>query len=273
MNQQFKIQNLINMLLLLGMALLLIFYQNRMQSIHSDMTNILAQGFHDAESVQQIIKPLQQQLQELLSQLQLYLLLLIITMGVNIVVIWLKRPTAQALTQSSSPQSEAATAAQYFDPLTGLYSRSVLGDLISHELARTKRAQTNATVLLIGIDQLATLRKTNTKIANHACHEIGQTLKNTSRRGDYVFYMGEGRFLVYLSDCKERYTINAAERFRTAVESTKYQYNDQPLPLTVSVGIAASTSIYVIDELKIMAESALQQASASGNCSVLHSPE
>ncbi len=77
------------------------------------------------------------------------------------------------------------------DPLTGLYSRSVLDEIACHEMAQARRAGEPLTAALIGIDQFQTISDMFGHAAGNAvlC-AIGQLCQTTLRAPDMVARYG-----------------------------------------------------------------------------------
>lgn len=152
------------------------------------------------------------------------------------------------------------------DPQTGLFSHHVIDEILQHEVARAKRANSLATVICLGIDNQPLLKQ----YADEAISHCASIIQKNTRSGDYAFRLNQESFLLYLNDCKPKFTINAAERFRKAIENEPLLVANQQLSLTASIGIAATTEQYDHSTMLKACQNAMQQASSSGgNCTVL----
>jgi diguanylate cyclase (GGDEF)-like protein len=168
--------------------------------------------------------------------------------------------------QTVVQDNNAAQAITVNDPQTGLFSHYVLEEILEHEVARAQRANSLATLICLGLDDHALLKQYGDEAIKH-CAKI---IQQNTRSGDYAFKLNKDTFLLYLNDCKPKYTINAAERFRKALEKTSLTIANHDMTFTVSIGIAASAEQYNHSTLLTAAQNAMQQAhSSGGNCSVL----
>ncbi len=101
---------------------------------------------------------------------------------------------------------------------------------------------------------------------------IGRMLEGEKRGMDVAARIGGEEFALLLPDCDEHEAYLAAERLRTRFAAL---FASQPLPLTMSFGVATYPDHAVTDDrLLSVADEALYAAKALGrDRSVLHSPE
>ena len=95
------------------------------------------------------------------------------------------------------------------------------------------------------------------------------------RSYDFVGRYGGEEFLIVLNNCNLPSALQRAEQIRRAIASTPVQTARGPVPVTMSLGILASTEWGVLpaEELLREADVALYKAKAAGrNCVKLASP-
>jgi two-component system cell cycle response regulator len=155
------------------------------------------------------------------------------------------------------------------DPLTSLWNRGVIVELMAGEINRARREMTCTSVMLCDIDHF--------KLVNdqHG-HNIGDdVLKEVARRHqsvrsyDMVGRYGGEEFLVILNRCEPTKAQARAEDLRMAISSRPIATRAEALTVTISIGLALSTDFAncAADQMIQAADEALYAAKAGGrNC-------
>ena len=156
------------------------------------------------------------------------------------------------------------------DPLTGLFNRGVIMDLLSRELSRTHREHGCTTILLGDVDHFKNVNDTLGHVTgDEVLREIARRLLASLRSYDFVGRYGGEEFLIVLNNCNLPSALLRAEQIRRAIASTPVQTARDPVPVTMSLGILASTEWGVLpaEELLREADVALYKAKDAGrNC-------
>ena len=156
------------------------------------------------------------------------------------------------------------------DPLTGLFNRGVILDLLSRELSRSRREDGCTTILLGDVDHFKNVNDTLGHVTgDEVLREIARRLLGSVRSYDFVGRYGGEEFLVVLNNCNLPSALQRAEEIRRAIASAPVQTVRGPVPVTMSLGILASTEWGVLpaEELLREADVALYKAKAAGrNC-------
>jgi diguanylate cyclase (GGDEF)-like protein/PAS domain S-box-containing protein len=123
------------------------------------------------------------------------------------------------------------------DPLTGVYNRAALNQHLTHELLQ-RNGGSELAVMFFDLDNFKTINDTfghdaGDQLLIYVAERVGQAL----RRGDLVGRPGGDEFVV---SCRVRSgddALEIGERLRQEI-AAGFRYNDQPLHVTASLGIA-----------------------------------
>ena len=135
-------------------------------------------------------------------------------------------------------ENDGDSAPARIDPLTRLWSRGAVIDILQRELSHTRRDGSGLGVLLIDIDHLRELNASHGHEAGDAAiQEIVRRLRAHLRPYDSIGRFGGEEFLAVLPGTDREGTILAGERIRIAVEREELV---KGIKLTVSLGAAAA---------------------------------
>lgn len=128
------------------------------------------------------------------------------------------------------------------DPLTGLYNRQFLNELLAKEWARSQRYSYSLSLIIADIDDF---KKVNDgyghPVGDIALIKIAEVLSANLRKGDCLARYGGEEFLFVLPQSDARAAYNAAERFRMAARELIIPLDKgQRLTLTISCGVSTA---------------------------------
>lgn len=162
------------------------------------------------------------------------------------------------------------------DPLTGLFNRGVIMDLLSRELSRTRREDGCTTILLGDVDRFKNVNDSLGHVTgDEVLREIARRLLASVRSYDFAGRYGGEEFLMVLNNCNSASALQRAEEIRRAIASAPIQTTRGQVSVTMSLGILASSEWgpLPVEELLREADVALYKAKAAGrNCVKLASP-
>ncbi|MDH5654935.1 MAG: EAL domain-containing protein [Spirochaetia bacterium] len=163
----------------------------------------------------------------------------------------------------------------YYDSLTHLPNRRLLGDRIHHALASSARNQKMGSLLFIDIDNF---KKLNDSLGHSLGDElllaVAQRLNVSVREGDSVSRFGNDEFVVMLEDLSESKEESAGQARIVAekilsVLNEPYQLSSCTHHCTSSIGITLfSGTNETPDELLKQADLAMHQAKDTGKNSI-----
>jgi diguanylate cyclase (GGDEF)-like protein len=127
------------------------------------------------------------------------------------------------------------------DPLTGLFNRRAMEELLRFELKRHARYPSPLTVGLVDVDHFKRINTAYLLTGGDAVlRGLARLLSSTLREVDSVGRLGGEEFLVIARETNEDGAHRLAERIRQAVASTPFCYEDQPISITVSLGLTVA---------------------------------
>jgi two-component system cell cycle response regulator len=129
------------------------------------------------------------------------------------------------------------------DSLTELYNHRHAIDLVSNEVQRMGRYQDNFSVLMIDVDHFKDINDRHGHPAGDGVlRELAQIIKETLRTVDAVGRYGGEEFIAILPHTAYDEARLTAERVRVKVASRSFRAGLEPIPVTVSVGVATYPS-------------------------------
>jgi two-component system cell cycle response regulator len=153
------------------------------------------------------------------------------------------------------------------DPLTNLWNRKGIMEIMHQEVSRASRNGKTLSVIMVDVDNF----KMTNDIYGHPAGdkllaEMAERMRGTIRSYDAVGRLGGDEFLVVLPDCDPESALYLAERLRRRLTLACSILPDDTCPTTVSMGVAA-TSMGIgldADDLILAADSALLRAKQKG---------
>ena len=162
------------------------------------------------------------------------------------------------------------------DPLTSLFNRGVIVDLLARELTRTRREKGCTVVMLGDLDHFKAVNDTyGHLIGDEVLREVARRLLASARSYDFVGRYGGEEFLIVLNNCDSSQALARAEEVRSGIANLPIHTARGPLSITMSLGILASREwdLHLVDEILNKTDQALYQAKADGrNCVRLATP-
>ena len=153
------------------------------------------------------------------------------------------------------------------DPLTGAYNKGALHMRGAESFKRAKLLKVPMTIAVFDIDHFKKVNDTwGHPAGDYVLKELAQVIGTKLIRLDDFFarYGGE-EFVVVLFGSNSTQGAEIGERFRATIEGHKFTYQGQPLPITISVGVASiEPDMPTWDELFGKADSALYTSKRTG---------
>lgn len=152
------------------------------------------------------------------------------------------------------------------DPLTGLYNRRYLEEVLARELIIAERKGHSISAIMGDLDHF---KRVNDNYGHRAGDEVlrifGKLLRSCSRASDVDCRYGGEEFLLLLPDMDEASAIERAETLRAALASTPIEFEGSVIAITGSFGVACfPRHAQTGDSLIAAADKALYAAKDAG---------
>ncbi len=158
----------------------------------------------------------------------------------------------------------------YFDELTKLPKRSIMQRIIETNIGNLHRGYIKDFVfLLLDIDQFKAVNDTHGHQAgDQVLVSLAEVMSSTKRQEDEIGRYGGDEFCAFSIGGLQN-GLQFAERLRLAVEATDFFYNQQLLPVTVSIGLVTASQLAAsgkinVEELVRVADRRLYTAKQGG---------
>jgi diguanylate cyclase (GGDEF)-like protein len=162
---------------------------------------------------------------------------------------------------------EALRAQSVKDPLTGLYNRRYLQEMLEREIRRAARAEQPLGILMLDLDHFKKFNDTyGHEAGDTILREVGAFLIKSIRVEDTVCRFGGEEFVIVLPTASAEASHSRAERIRAKLRELTVLHQGLSMgKITVSIGVAAlpanGTSAA---ELLAAADAALYRAKRAG---------
>lgn len=158
------------------------------------------------------------------------------------------------------------------DPLTGLYNRTYLDDIISREMTLSYRSARPISFLLVDVDRFkAVNNRYGHRMGDEMLKDIAMLIKQHVRATDVVSRYGGEEFALALYDSEQQAALEIAKRICRSIAQKHWAWVDDNLSITVSIGMASyPRSNNEQTDLIELAERALYQAKRLGRNRVVY---
>ena len=154
------------------------------------------------------------------------------------------------------------------DQKTELYNHSFFMKRLEEELARLRRYKSRTTLLMLDVDHFKKFNDTFGHLAgDKVLKAVARSIHDNIRLEDLASRFGGEEFSVLLIQCDPDKGYLIGERIRQAIEDRKVEFAGKELSVTVSIGVAhTSTENLVADSATLIdrADQALYVAKKTG---------
>lgn len=160
------------------------------------------------------------------------------------------------------------------DFLTGLPNRSRIKEFFEREKSRAAREQEPLSLLIIDLDHFKVVNdRFGHEAGDRALVFFADLLRTRLRGTDLAGRLGGEEFGVILVNTGTEAATQVAEELRLALEQAEVQHDGQPIPLTMSVGVAElGVDGITLQDLLAAADQRLYEAKDEGRNRVIPPP-
>ena len=128
------------------------------------------------------------------------------------------------------------------DGLTDIPNKRYLLEFLARELSRSIRYKRPISLIMFDIDRFKTINDDRGHLCgDYVLRELASRLKTIVRAEELLARYGGEEFAVVLPECPREEALRVGERIRALVEATPFRFDDVPIVITVSVGVACVT--------------------------------
>lgn len=152
------------------------------------------------------------------------------------------------------------------DTLTQLPNRRNGLDFLASEWLFAQNSGAPLACIILDIDHFKRINDTFSHAAGDAVlRQLAELLRTISRSEDVVFRYGGEEFVAVLTNANQRVALQIGERLRATTEKTEFNWENQRIPVTISVGVAMANGSEA-DSLDLIkaADAALYAAKEGG---------
>jgi diguanylate cyclase (GGDEF)-like protein len=125
------------------------------------------------------------------------------------------------------------------DGLTQIHNQRYLVEFVDRELSRSARHHRPLALILFDIDWFKTINDELGHLGgDFTLRELSNCVRRTVRREDLFARYGGEEFALVLVETPLEGAVEVAERIRQSVEKHAFRFEDKPISLTVSLGVA-----------------------------------
>jgi diguanylate cyclase (GGDEF)-like protein len=157
------------------------------------------------------------------------------------------------------------------DGLTQVYNKRYLLEAIEREIARARRYDRPLSVLMFDIDHFKKVNDSFGHLAgDQVLKDLAALVSSRVRREEVLGRYGGEEFLIVLPETDEKGATELADQIRRRVEAHPFQFDDERILVTISVGVATLGQQNLdVNTLLRLADENLYKAKRQGrNCVV-----
>jgi len=151
------------------------------------------------------------------------------------------------------------------DPLTKTYNRQFMFAKLPDEINRAIRYNTPLSIIIFDVDFFKKFNDTyGHNAGDFVLKQLAHLVKARIRSMDLLIRYGGEEFLIIAPETGIEDANILAERIRQEVEGAEFVFEEKPLKVTISLGVAEYSNPLKIEEFIKIADSALYKAKQNG---------
>jgi diguanylate cyclase (GGDEF)-like protein len=125
------------------------------------------------------------------------------------------------------------------DGLTRVYNKRSFDEALEREVSRSRRYHRYLSLLLFDIDHFKKINDSRGHLAGDAIlRQLADLVSTNVRREDMIARVGGEEFALLVPEVAAEGARIVAEKLRAVIERATFKFEDQPIPVTASFGVA-----------------------------------
>ena len=151
------------------------------------------------------------------------------------------------------------------DPLTHLYNRRGMQEIMEREITRCKRYRRPCSLILFDIDFFKLINdRYGHDGGDHCLITLAQALRQQLRTEDAMGRWGGEEFLILLPETTQQQALQVADKLRQSVAQTPLLYRQHQIPVSITAGVVEYDLHSDLDGCIEKADKALYQGKQAG---------
>jgi len=152
------------------------------------------------------------------------------------------------------------------DGLTQVHNKRYFDEVLEREVSRSARYGVRFSIILFDIDHFKEVNDSRGHLAGDAVlRQLGTLVNANIRRDDVVCRTGGEEFTIVTPETDRKGAIGLAEKIRRLVEKTRFEFEKERVPVTISAGVAEwDAAMELGDQLVADADAKLYEAKGGG---------
>lgn len=151
------------------------------------------------------------------------------------------------------------------DALTGIWNRQALNEMMEKEHDRWQRYQRPLSIVIWDVDFF---KRVNDNYGHDAGDKVLKTIarifQQATRDADFIARFGGEEFVGVFPETRLEDALALANKIRKKIATSKFHYEQKPVPITASAGLATFSPGDSIEDVFKRADKALYQAKETG---------
>jgi len=174
----------------------------------------------------------------------------------------------QEMEQESTELRQAAEESRELalkDALTGIWNRQALNEDLEREFARWQRYQKPLSIVVWDIDFF---KRVNDEYGHAAGDKVLKTIARifmqATRDADFIARFGGEEFVGVFPETRLEDALSLANKIREKIATSKFHYENKPVPITASAGLATFRPNDTVEDVFKRADAALYRSKETG---------
>lgn len=151
------------------------------------------------------------------------------------------------------------------DSLTALPNRDAYQERSDFEFKRWQRYQNPLALAVVDIDHFKKINDSfGHQVGDKVLKLVSNSIRKRLREVDFMARYGGEEFVILLPQTPAPVALQMLDKLRGAVAATGFHYKNQPVKITVSIGVSEFTEGDTVDGVFERADKALYEAKAAG---------